>query len=236
LALGKSSLVVISNCEKDDVRATDEAVAFLHSCRAAADGAADKRLTTSLTFVHLDAVDGAGHAHGWGSAAYHTSIAIADLQVERLLRAAGANLPWPDTTGMAALSTKAPDARGSTDDNQTLVIVASDHGGLGTNHGDLNEPNMRVILCAFVLEDATNADPVSAAANGGGGPAGLGPSVPSVDERMDESAFVSTLDIAPTVLSFLLGRSKDGSGAREHLSIPPPLRGSRSAIRGVSLL
>jgi hypothetical protein len=53
---------------------------------------------------------------------------------------------------------------------------------------------------------------------------------------MDESAFVSTLDIAPTVLSFLLGRSKDGSGAREHLSIPPPLRGSRSAIRGVSLL
>lgn len=64
----------------------------------------------TLLFVHLDNVDHAGHVYGWGSKEYLEAVAEADRCAGRLLDAL---LASPDT----------------------LVLVTSDHGGKGKNHG-----------------------------------------------------------------------------------------------------
>ena len=61
-------------------------------------------------FVHLEAVDEAGHNDGWGSPEYLSALEVADAQVGRLLAA----------------------ARSTGDD--WLVIATSDHGGRGQSH------------------------------------------------------------------------------------------------------
>lgn len=66
-----------------------------------------------FTFIHLDHVDHAGHASGWKSAAYYSAVSEAD----RLVRDITEGL---DSAGMLA---------------QTIIIIASDHGGIGTSHG-----------------------------------------------------------------------------------------------------
>jgi len=66
-----------------------------------------------LLFVHLDNVDHAGHHSGWSSPAYYRAVEEADRQISAvldMLRDAG--------------------ALGS-----TFVLVTSDHGGKGHNHG-----------------------------------------------------------------------------------------------------
>lgn len=67
----------------------------------------------TLTFLHLDHVDGAGHAHGWHTPEYVRAVERADGLVARLLQ------------GLA--DTNLLDA--------TVIILSSDHGGLGTGHG-----------------------------------------------------------------------------------------------------
>lgn len=64
----------------------------------------------TLLFVHLDNVDHAGHESGWGSKDYLDAVKVADRCAGRLLDAL---LATPDT----------------------LVLVTSDHGGKGRNHG-----------------------------------------------------------------------------------------------------
>lgn len=66
-----------------------------------------------LTFIHLDLVDHAGHAHGYDSAEYLASIAEADRCLGLLLEAL-------EDAGIA---------------QETVTLVVSDHGGKGTGHG-----------------------------------------------------------------------------------------------------
>ncbi|MFN4243281.1 MAG: alkaline phosphatase family protein [Tepidisphaerales bacterium] len=67
----------------------------------------------TLLFVHLDHVDAAGHASGWHTPAYFAAVAQADAMVGSLLAALG-------EAGMR---------------EHTLIIVTSDHGGVGRSHG-----------------------------------------------------------------------------------------------------
>lgn len=75
-----------------------------------------------LVFVHLDHVDGAGHAHGYGSPAYYAAVEEADRLIGLLVDAV-------DRSGLAP---------------ETLLIVTSDHGGKGHGHGG-DSPEERTI-------------------------------------------------------------------------------------------
>ncbi len=66
-----------------------------------------------LSFVHLDHVDHALHTYGHGSDEYYASVEEADRLIGTILQAL-------DDAGIA---------------EQTLVIVSSDHGGMGKSHG-----------------------------------------------------------------------------------------------------
>lgn len=84
-----------------------------------------------LVYVHLDQVDGAGHAHTYSDPAYREAITAVDALVGRVLdalerRAGRANEEW-------------------------LVVLAADHGGPadGTGHADNGDPEVRTI--PFVL-------------------------------------------------------------------------------------
>jgi predicted AlkP superfamily pyrophosphatase or phosphodiesterase len=66
-----------------------------------------------LAVVHLLGVDDAGHEHGWQSRAYLDAVTRVDAQVGELLALL-------DARGLRA---------------STLVAVASDHGGVGLEHG-----------------------------------------------------------------------------------------------------
>ena len=83
--------------------------------QVAAEVAAESLKTAkpTLTFVHLDHVDGAGHRFGWETPPYLSAVAEADTLIGQML---------------AAL-----DAAGTRD--STLIIITSDHGGLNKSHG-----------------------------------------------------------------------------------------------------
>ena len=69
-----------------------------------------------FTFVHFHETDTAGHASGWLSPEYLAAVATADAQVDRLLDSIAAD---PE---LAA---------------NTVVIVSTDHGGIGVIHSDV---------------------------------------------------------------------------------------------------
>ena len=72
-----------------------------------------KRYRPELLFIHLDNVDHAGHHSGWSSREYYRAVKEADRQIGAILdmlREAGAL-------------------------ESTFVLVTSDHGGKGHNHG-----------------------------------------------------------------------------------------------------
>jgi len=69
--------------------------------------------TPMLTFVHLDLVDLAGHEYGWNSGDYRRAARAADILVGQLLAAV-------HDSGM---------------ERETTVLVSSDHGGIGYDHG-----------------------------------------------------------------------------------------------------
>jgi hypothetical protein len=81
------------------------------AAKAAADWIREHR--PHLCFLQLDHVDGAGHKSGWISAGYHQAVELADRLVGEILAAL-------ESAGIR---------------NQTVVIISSDHGGLGTKHG-----------------------------------------------------------------------------------------------------
>ena len=66
-----------------------------------------------FTFVHLDHVDHAGHEHAWGSPEYVTAVEKADRLIGQIVQGLRRG-------GIA---------------ERTVVLVTSDHGGLGTQHG-----------------------------------------------------------------------------------------------------
>ncbi len=75
-----------------------------------------------FTFVHLDHVDHAGHAHRWGSPEYVTAVEKADRLIGQIVQ------------GLR---------RANIADN-TVVLITSDHGGTGTRHGG-NSPKETTI-------------------------------------------------------------------------------------------
>jgi len=66
-----------------------------------------------LLFVHLDHVDGAGHGHGWHTDEYFNAVHRADRIIGSMLDAIDDAEAW----------------------SSTVVIVSSDHGGIGRSHG-----------------------------------------------------------------------------------------------------
>ena len=67
----------------------------------------------NLTFIHLDHIDHAGHKYGHGTAEYYTSVEEADRLIGETIRGL-------EAAGML---------------EQTILIVTSDHGGVGKGHG-----------------------------------------------------------------------------------------------------
>ena len=66
-----------------------------------------------FTFIHLDHVDHAGHKYGYKATEYYKSVEEAD-------RLIGETLQGLEAAGMLA---------------QTILIITSDHGGVGKGHG-----------------------------------------------------------------------------------------------------
>jgi hypothetical protein len=103
----------------------DEAVALFHQQRP------------TLTFLHLDLVDLAGHASGWTSAAYDAAVAEAD-------RLVGVLRQGLTDAGMDA-----------------TVIVVSDHGGIGRGHGGetMDEVEVPWIIQGPAIKKGTTIEP-----------------------------------------------------------------------------
>lgn len=81
----------------------------------------------AFLFVHLDHVDGAGHAYGHGTPQYYQAVAKADTLIDNIRQA---------TT----------DA-GIADD--TVILVTSDHGGVGKGHGGESLAELEIPWIAY---------------------------------------------------------------------------------------
>jgi hypothetical protein len=123
------------------------------------------QLQNSFTFVHLDLIDAAGHRHTWESEEYKASWSAADQRLNTLI----------NTAQEHATSTQ----------RDLVVIVVSDHGGSGHDHGDIIPSHMQIPL--IVWQSPSNKAARAA-------PTEL------VKEEM------SILDVTPTILA-LLGAS-----------------------------
>jgi predicted AlkP superfamily pyrophosphatase or phosphodiesterase len=119
-------------------------------------------------FVHLDDVDGAGHSSGFSpdNPDYLDVVRVTDGYVGRL------------TDAIAARATRS--------EEDWLVVVTSDHGGLGTSHGGV-APEIRAIPLII------SGDGVSPGEFSGAG---------EVPGELDVG-FVSHLDVHPTVMHYL---------------------------------
>ncbi len=95
-----------------------------------------------LHFVHIDAVDHAGHDTGFSPAnpAYLSAIEAADRWAQQMIDA------------VLARTTIAGE--------QWMVVVTTDHGGAGTSHGALDEANRRIPL--IVAGPSVFAGPINA--------------------------------------------------------------------------
>ncbi len=72
-----------------------------------------KEKKPSFTFIHLDHVDGAGHGAGHGTPEYYAAVESADKLIGQIHQAV-------KDAGM---------------EGETIILVTSDHGGIGTGHG-----------------------------------------------------------------------------------------------------
>lgn len=80
-----------------------------------------------FTFIHLDHVDGAGHGFGHGTAEYYHAVSRADSLIGEIIQA----------TKDAGIY------------NETVFIVSSDHGGLGTGHGGNTLAEMEIPFIVY---------------------------------------------------------------------------------------
>jgi predicted AlkP superfamily pyrophosphatase or phosphodiesterase len=76
----------------------------------------------TLTFIHLDDVDHAGHNHGWLSPPYDDAIREADRLIGQLIE---------KLTAAKLL-------------DETVLLVTADHGGKGTKHGGLTMSELEI--------------------------------------------------------------------------------------------
>ena len=78
-------------------------------------------------FVHLDLVDHAGHAYGHGTPPYYASVAKADKLIDRIRQATV-------DAGIAG---------------ETVILVTSDHGGVGKGHGGESLAELEIPWIAY---------------------------------------------------------------------------------------
>lgn len=121
-------------------------------------------LNNSFTFVHLDLIDAAGHKFTWESDEYKQSWSAADARLKSILTIAKDH----------ASKTK----------RDLVVVVVSDHGGSGKDHGDIIPSHMEIPLLVW-----------QAASSTGGARVAAQPEVPA--------EAISILDITPTILTLL---------------------------------
>lgn len=120
-----------------------------HGTTAAAEAFIRERQPDFL-FIHLDMVDHAGHKSNWGSPEYIEAVELADTLIGRILQAGR-------EAGM--------------DDNTTWMI-ASDHGGMGKEHGgeSMDELLTPLMMAGFRvrpgirIEDPVNVYDIAATA------------------------------------------------------------------------
>ena len=96
----------------------------------------------TLTFVHLDHVDHAGHREGWFTEAYFAEVRVADALIGDMINT----------------------VRDSGLEHDTVVLVTADHGGNGTRHGGITMGELEipwVIAGPGIKRDFTITDPVN---------------------------------------------------------------------------
>ena len=76
-----------------------------------------------LTFIHLDHIDHAGHKYGHGTPEYYKSVEEADRLIGETIRGLKA-------TGIL---------------DQTILIITSDHGGVGKGHGGATMAEIEIL-------------------------------------------------------------------------------------------
>ena len=133
----------------------------------------DGTMPHRLSFVHLDAIDGAGHTHTWGSEAYRSAWSVADAQLAQL----------KETATRHAYRTN----------RQLVVVVVSDHGGSGQRHGDIHPTHMKVPLVVWECPPQVGDGDASHHCSGGG----------ARWQMMSAQQPPSILDVAPTVLTLM---------------------------------
>jgi len=89
-----------------------------------------ERPDTDVLFLHFDEVDGAGHGHGYAVdvPAYIAAIETVDAHIGEVLAALG--------------------GRATRADEDWLVMVTTDHGGLGTSHGGQSVDERAIFVIA----------------------------------------------------------------------------------------
>lgn len=93
--------------------------------RLAADYIRAKR--PNFLFVHLDNVDHVGHAHGHGTPQYYAAVAQADTHIG-LIRQAAVDAGIMD---------------------ETVILITSDHGGVGKGHGGATLAELEIPWIAY---------------------------------------------------------------------------------------
>lgn len=81
----------------------------------------------AFLFVHFDHVDGAGHAYGHGTPQYYVAVAKADSLIDRIRQA----------TADAGIA------------DETVILVTSDHGGVGKGHGGESLAELEIPWIAY---------------------------------------------------------------------------------------
>ena len=76
----------------------------------------------TFTFLHFDHVDHAGHSIGWATPSYYAAVGVADELIGQVL------------AGIAAAGIQ----------DETIVLVTADHGGVGKSHGGLSMAELEI--------------------------------------------------------------------------------------------
>ena len=78
-------------------------------------------------FVHFDGVDGAGHSIGWGTKEYYSAIQRTDEYIGQIIQS----------------------VKDAGIENNTVIIVTADHGGIKTGHGGKTIQEMEIPWMAY---------------------------------------------------------------------------------------
>lgn len=118
----------------------------------------------NYTFLHYVHPDGVGHGAGWGSDSWNSIVELMDDYVGEVFD----------------LIESAPNLA-----DNTIVILTSDHGGIGTSHGTATEPeNYTVPLFVWGTGVAPNSDLYALNSNSRTGPGGGRPSYADLNQPL----------------------------------------------------